>query len=261
MSPMQPSRRLAQTPSLGTAGFTLLEIMVATMILAIVLMSTYGVVASALKAKTHAEERAELYASGREAVLRIADDIEGALPPTAGPGVAFVGLDVSERVPTDAVQFTVNIRRTNSFSQSRGGRAIVSYSLDPMQNSAGLFALRRQEEMLNQAPTDEEAAIDPQGAAEAATQPQVMAAYVMDRVAGLSLRYLDPMGGDFVDAWDTTQEPKVGQPPIGLPAAVQVTVFLADEAGVPHDFSTIVDLPLMTVPPTPGPGRALGVQG
>ncbi len=231
------------------------------MILAIVLMSTYGVVASALKAKTHAEDRAELYASGREAVLRIADDLEAALPPAAGPGVHFVGIDVTERVPTDAVQFTVNIRRTNSTAQSRGGRAIVSYSLDPLQGSPGLYALRRQEEMLNQAPTDEEAAVDPEAAEEEALQPKVMAAYVMDRVAGLSLRYLDPIGGDFVDAWDTTQEPKVGQPPLGLPAAVQITIFLADNSGVPHDFSTIVDLPLMTVPPTPGPGRALGVQG
>lgn len=232
--------------------------MVATVILGLVLMSVYGVVARTLQAKTHAEERAELYASGREAVLRIADDIEAALPPTAGLGVHFVGIDMTDRVPTDAVQFTVNIRRTNSSSQSRGGRAIVSYSLDPLPDSPGLYALRRQEELLTQAPAEGEAADDLEEAEADAAQPQLMAAYVMDRVAGLSFRYLDPLSGDFVDAWDTTQEPSAGEAPIGLPGAAQITLFLADVNGVPHDFSTIVDLPLMTLPPTPGPGGSAG---
>ena len=251
----------ARISTLRQRGFTLLEIMVATMILGLVMMSVYGVVARTLIAKTHAEERAELYASGREAVLRVADDIEGALPPTAGLGIHFVGIDMADRVPTDAVQFTVNIRRTNSSSQSRGGRAIVSYSLDPLPGSPGLYALRRQEELLTQAPEQEDAALDPEAAAAAAAQPEATGAYVMDRVAGLSLRYLDPLGGSFVDAWDTTQEPEAGQAPIGLPAAVQITLFLADVNGVPYDFSTIVDLPLMTVPPTPGPASApVGIQ-
>lgn len=236
--------------SARNAGFTLLEVMVATMILGLVLMSVYGVVARSLRSKNHAEERAELYASGREALLRVADDLEGALPPTAGLGVHFVGIDMTDRVPTDAVQFTVNIRRTNSFSQSRGGRAIISYSLDPLQGSPGLFALRRQEELLTEAPP-EDLALDPEAALAA---PPVMAAYVMDRVAGFSLRYLDPMSGSFVDQWDTTVEIRPGEPPIGLPAAVRITLFLADVNGLPHDFSTVVDLPLMALPPTPGPG-------
>ncbi|MFQ5665100.1 MAG: prepilin-type N-terminal cleavage/methylation domain-containing protein [Candidatus Binatia bacterium] len=222
-------------------GFTLLEIMVATVILGLVLLSVYGVLSRALLAKEHAEEQADLYASGREVVLRIADEIEGALPPTAGRYIGFIGIPGSSRVPTDAVQFGVVIHRLFGASRGRGGRALVSYSLDPLQNAPNLFALRRQEELLTE-PAAEDG--DPQaGEEDAPAVPAAVASYIADQVAGLRLRYLDPETGEWVDSWDTTAE-RPGQGPRGLPGAVEVTVFLADDAGGVHDFGTIVDLPL-----------------
>jgi general secretion pathway protein J len=228
-------------------GFTLLEIMIATTILGIIMLTVYGVIGHALYAKDHSEERADLYASGREAVLKIADEIEGALPPTAGRNLGFVGIPGTGRVPTDSVQFDVVDRRLYGTSETRGGRALVSYSLDPIKDAPNLFALRRQEQLLT-----EPAPQDPNDPDAPAPAPEVFAAYMLDQVAGLRFRYLDPGTGEWLDSWDTTVEPPPGQPPIGLPGAVEITLFLADEDGGVHDFGTIVDIPLANLaPPTP----------
>ncbi len=238
-------------------GFTLLEILVATAILSIILLTVYGVLSRALYAKNHSEERADLYASGREAVLKMADELEGALPPTAGQNIIFVGIPGTERVPTDAVQFIVVVRRQFGASQNRGGRARVSYSLDPVKDTPNLFALRRQEELLTEAApdpaTDGSNNVDPTTGEPAAAAPVALAAYLLDQVAGLRFRYLDPLTSEWADHWDTTDQPPSPQPPRGLPGAVEITLFLSDTTGGVHDFSTIVDLPLFSMPPTPGP--------
>jgi general secretion pathway protein J len=230
-------------------GFTLIEIMIATTILGIIMVTVYGVLSRALFAKNHSEERADLYASGREAVLKMADELEGALPPTAGRNIGFIGIAGSGRVPSDAVQFDVVVRRLYGASETRGGRALVSYSLDPLPNTPNLFVLRRQEQLLNGAGTEDFSSDSFDGAP--APTPAAIAAYILDQVAGLRFRYLDPQTGEWVNTWDTTVQPPTGQLPIGLPGAVEVTLFLADNQGGVHDFSTIVDLPLFIPPPTP----------
>jgi general secretion pathway protein J len=243
-----------QRSDMARRGFTLLEILVATAILGIVMLTVYGVLARALYAKNHSEERAELYAAGREAVLRMADELEGALPPTAGVDINFIGVPGTDRVPSDAVQFVMVIRRAFGASQNRGGRALVSYSLDPIKDTQSLFALRRQEEMLTTEPAPEDADADPTAEGAQPTPPAAIAAHLLDQVAGLRFRYLDPETGDWVDSWDTTVPPPPPQVRRGLPGAVEITLFLADNEGGIHDFGTIVDLPLANIVPTPQGG-------
>jgi general secretion pathway protein J len=232
-------------------GFTLLEIMVATAILGIVLVTVYGVLSRALYAKNHAEERADLYAAGREIVLKMADELEGALPPTAGRNIGFIGVAGNERAPTDAVQFDVVIRRVFSASQGRGGRALVSYSLDPLKDTPNLYALRRQEQLLTDPALEGDTAAE-EGAEQEPAEPTAYAAYLIDQVAGLRFRYLDPQTGEWLDSWDTTAVTNGQQAPPGLPGAIEITLFLADNQGGVHDFGTIVDLPLANLVPTPG---------
>ncbi len=231
-------------------GFTLLEILVATTILGIIMVTVYGVLSRALLAKNHAEERADLYAAGRETVLKMADELEGALSRDSGRNVGFIGVPGNDRVPTDAVQFDVVIRRMFSASQGRGGRALVSYSLDPLKDTPNLFALRRQEQLLTD-PASEDDTPEDGGADAEQTAPTAYAAYLIDQVAGLRLRYLDAETGEWVDSWDTTVARPSGKGPPGLPGAVEITLFLADNQGGVHDFGTIVDLPLANLVPTP----------
>ena len=239
-------------PDRAQRGFTLLEIMVATAILGIVLATVYGVLSRALYAKSHAEERADLYASGREKVLQMADEIEGALPPTAGRGIGFIGQPGNERVPNDLVQFDLVIRRPQSNGQARGGRALVSYSLDPVKDTPNLYALLRQEQLLTDPAADTGNGDNTETDGGDAPQPAVTATHLIDQVAGLRFRYVDPLTGQFVDSWDTTTIRSGQQGPPSLPGAVEITLFLADNQGGVHDFTTIVDLPLANLVPTPG---------
>jgi prepilin-type N-terminal cleavage/methylation domain-containing protein len=244
----------------SSRGFTLLEVLIATAILGVVLLTVYGTVARTLAAANRAETRADINASGRTTVLKIADELESALPPSAGYAVAFIGKKGTGSQPTDAVQFNAVIHRLAGVQEVTGGRAIVSYSLDEMEEVRGLYALRRHEEMLSVpgavaedglGMAEDPAALEGDPAAQAeAAMPAVRAIHLIDRVAGLRFYYWDPASGDFVEEWDTTQTNTAGQVP-GLPAAVHITLFLADEAGAVHEFSTTVDLPLANIVPTP----------
>ncbi len=64
----------------------------------------------------------------------------------------------------------------------------------------------------------------------------------------MQFRYFDDQG-TWRDAWDSTAE---NEATAGmLPAAVQVTLWIADEQGGIHDFNTAVDLPLAEGQRTP----------
>lgn len=243
-------------------GFTLLEVLIATAILGLVLMAVYGTVARTLIAANHADMRADINASGRTMVLKLAEELEGALSPTAGDDVGFVGIRGNGSAPTDAVQFTSVIHRLAGLEQLAGGRAIIGYSLDEMPDAPGFYALRRQEELLSvpapaegdesefdsdPAAADEQAALEQE---EMQAMPAMRAIYLIDHVAGLRLFYLDPETQEFVEEWDTTKGGDDGQLP-GLPAAVHIKLYLADGEGATHEFSTTVDLPLANIVPTP----------
>lgn len=240
-------------------GFTLLEVLIATTILGIVLLTVYGTVARTIEAGNRAGSRADVNASGRTTVLRMAEEIEAALPPSAGYEVGFLGKPGNTTVPSDTVQFTTVIRRLAGVRQLAGGRAIVAYSLDPMEETPGLFALRRHEELLSVgAPPAQDddflpgaQSADVTSDSEPAQMPAISAVHLIDRVAGLRFRYYDPQALDWTEEWDTTQANARGEVP-GLPAAVWITLFLADETGAVHDFTTTVDLPLANIAPTPG---------
>jgi hypothetical protein len=226
--------------------------LVALTILSIIITTVYGVLSRAIYAKNHSEERADLFAAGREAALRIAEDLESALPPSAGQNVFFIGVAGKDRVPTDAVGFVMDVRRDLSGTQQRGGRANVTYQLEPIKDSQGLFALLRHEELMN--PLAGEEMVDPEtGQPLEEAVPVQMDAYLLDQVVGLRLRYLDPYSGEWLNAWDTSEEPLPGKPPRGLPGIVEIQLYLGDSGGNPVDFSTRVDLPLFVVPPTPVP--------
>ncbi len=235
-------------------GFTLLELLVAIALFAIMATTIYGVLWRTLDGKNRGEERAELFAAGRDAVMRMADDLERALAPGASNrgAIWFIGVPGNDAVPTDQVGFVLDTRRERSVGARRGGRAFVSYLLEPMPDVPRAYALLRHEEIL----------LDPlsQATADTSTDNQTTAnslmsdVYLVDRVAGLRLRYLDPTTGSWVNSWDTTTPAQPGQPPPGLPPVVEIQLFLLDNNGGYVDFSTRVDLLLYVPPPTPGPG-------
>jgi prepilin-type N-terminal cleavage/methylation domain-containing protein len=243
-------------------GFTLLEVLLAVTILGIILTTVYGSLSRTLSSKGMAEERAELFANGREAVLQIAGDIEAAMPPPSGDRVYFRGLGGRGRVPS--LEFVAMNRGNYGLNRARPGRVLVVYTLDPVPAYPDLFALRREEHLFSALLAEADGIAAP-AAEEAGGRPTAVASYLLDcppaageiqlpgscvRVTGLSFRFFDEVTGRWDEEWDSTVEPTVGR----IPSAIEVSLLLADEKGREHDFTTIVDLPLARGQPTPRPG-------
>lgn len=264
-APVAQARRGASAALPGARGFTLLEVLIAVVIAGILLVTVYGSVTQTLRSKEIAEERAELFASGRDAVLRMADEIEAALPPSAGDRILFRGESGMGTAPTGSIEFVAMNRGRYGASRVRPGQVYISYSLDPIPKQRDLFALRREEHLfaalLAAADGVEFGSPD-----EEETGPTAVASYLLDcpdlpgeirlpgncvRVAGLRFRYYDDLNAAWLESWDTTQEDVYPR----LPAAVEITLFLEDENGVIDEFMTIVDLPLARGQPTPRPGE------
>jgi len=250
-------------------GFTLIEVLVAVLIASILLTVVYGSLSRTLSSKGTAEERAEMYAQAREAVLRMAGELEAAAEPGVGDGVVFIGDDSGGDPPRDSVQFvTVNRGRYGS-EQVRAGRVLVTYGLEELPDRHGLFALARQEFLLSCLLAD---ARGIEGTCDDLEDYQKeMATVLLDcadagavalpgdcqRVVGLDLQYFDDAENQWRDDWNSTDDSSTLMHN-RLPAAVRIALFLEDEREVVHDFSTVVDLPLARGQPTPRAGRTTG---
>ncbi|HVN87845.1 MAG TPA: type II secretion system protein [Candidatus Binatia bacterium] len=233
-------------------GFTLLELLVAVVILGIVLTTVYGALSRTLNQKGYAEDRAELYAVGREAAMRIAEDLEAALPPNRTADVSFFGVSRGDHPPNDAVQFSINTHSGLRPDVPSAGRSTVSYSLVPLAESDTVFELLRDE--MPTAMTLPEG--DDGSGFGQPTPPMRKANLLLDRsdclaqrfcLVGMRFRFLDPTTGDWVATWDSTQQAQLNR----LPVAAEIAIFLSDSNGNVHDFTTIVDLVLAQALPTP----------
>jgi prepilin-type N-terminal cleavage/methylation domain-containing protein len=244
-------------------GFTLIELMLAVVIAGLVLVTVYGALSRTTFSKEAAEERAELFSNGRQAVLRMASDIEGALPPPSGDRIYFRGGGGS----APSLEFVTMNRGGYGANRVRPGRVLIAYSIAPSQAKGGGYALVREEYLYSAMLAEADGIEQPPPADGEDPAPTAQATFLLEcppgvddlnlpgscmRVTGLSFRYYDEVVRDWRDEWDSTQDAVLGR----LPAAVEIALRVADKDGVEQDFDTIVDLPLARGQPTPEPGSA-----
>lgn len=233
---------MSETRAEGARGLTLLEVLVAVTILGILLTTIYGTVSRTIRSKEHAEATARVASTGREAVLRIADEIEASLSPVRVATAVFQGVGGGSSQFLDQVRFAVSMPPPFGEVGSGGGRVLITYYLAEQEGIPNTFMLVRSERplpSLGAAPAEEDA-----------ETPVDSRTLMVDNVAGLRLRYLDGDSGQWTESWDSTEQEFERR----IPVAVELALFLYDDNGALHDFSTIVDLPLATKP-TPTPER------
>lgn len=214
------SARLARTRA-RARGLTLLEVMVSIAILALIATLVYGAFDGMQKSRDGLSRIDDRYHQGRGAVSRIARELESAfismhVPLVAGQATqmtAFIGKDSNP----DRVDFT-------SFSHLRFGRN--THESD--QNELGYFASRDPDvpgklDLVRR----ESKYIDLQPA-----QGGIVNVLAED-IARFDLSYLDPITGQWLDTWDSTQA--MGQTN-RLPAQVKITL---DLKGVSPDAPPI----------------------
>src|SRR5262249_27523163 len=84
----------AHDPQMKRRGFTLLELIVATSIFAIVIAATYSLFDSARGITTRAEFRSQLFQSARAALQAIENDLRGAVMLSSAYDTGFIGTNV-----------------------------------------------------------------------------------------------------------------------------------------------------------------------
>lgn len=213
-------------------GMTLLEVMVAVAVLAGVAVLIQGVMTSLSKGKKGEAARAERVHQAREAMQRIVRDLSGAYLSLHVPSVpalqiqktSFVG---RSSMPSDRLDFTAFGHLRTERDAHESDQAEVGYFVVRDPDVDGKTDLVRRE----QTPID----LDPLRGG--------FINVVAENVQEFHLRYLDPMTGQWVTTWDTTQV--TGQPN-RLPLEVEITLVVkgVSEGAPPYSYTSKVFLPI-----------------
>lgn len=203
-------------------GFTLVELLVAIVILSLISLLIYSAFASMKRSREGIERLDDRYREGRLAMARMTRELQSAYISLHAPintallvqKTAFIG---STGTPADRLDF-------NSFSNRRLDRnshvsdqCELSYFGSQNPELSGVTDLARR--------VSTKLDIDPKKGG----RVEVLAT----DIDLFDLQYLDPMTGNWVDTWDTTQS-VTGQP-ARLP--VQVRIVLVLNGGSRSEYS------------------------
>jgi general secretion pathway protein J len=183
-----PSRRVA------TAGFTLIEVLIAVAILSLIATLIFTSFSSLKRSKDGIRRVSDRYREGRQAMARINRDIQSAYVSKHIPidrnleqvKTAFVGQPGS---PADRIDFIAfSNQRLNRDAHESDQAEIGYYGLENEKERGVTDLVRR---------SDTSPDLEPDRGGRA----QVLAT----DIDLFDLQYLDPLLGDWVEEWDTTQ--------------------------------------------------------
>ena len=213
----------------GAAGFTLLELMLALTILAMVLAmlaESFNVVGHG---KVHAEARLDANQTGRALMAQISQEICGAVratsdPANGQPNMLLIGTGhMQSGSAIDGLTISTLGGGHHRSVFGFGTEELVSYSAQPNPNHRGWFLLTR---------TQQSALVPPQGGF------QPLSTVLADNVLALHLRYFD--GQIWNESWNSQDTAT----PLPLPEAISIDLEIAGGGGRPLDFSTQVTVPM-----------------
>lgn len=221
-------------------GFTLIEVLVAVTLLAIISLLVFQAMGTSTSSKERFEKREEISREVTLALGRLSRDLAMAVlyadPESLGISPSgeqmtksvFIGTNNGDQ---DKLTFETlaHLRYVKDVKES--DQAEIGYSLEPQEEGeAGLYALKKREA----SPPDAE----PEEGGTAST--------LMEGIRELNFRYYDPRKEEFVDEWDSTKADWSNR----LPRAVEITLVLQDpiDEEATLRFSTIALLEM-----APGP--------
>jgi prepilin-type N-terminal cleavage/methylation domain-containing protein len=193
--------------SVRESGFTLIEVMAAVTILALIASITFVVVFGAVKRSRFIDRKLDLETEAASIIRLIGEDLKSAY---LQEGVApyFEGQDVFSRdIPTDKVALLTTAVLPVSPELYTGSVGEVEYLVE--EGEDGNLNLVRREESPAAAPFDEGGTTY----------------NVTERLKSLDLTYSD--GEDWFDQWDSQSETSVADKK--LPRKVRIEVTLKDE--------------------------------
>ena len=222
--------------SRNVSGFTLIEILLASVILAIIGTLTWGAIAATFKTQQTMEERTELQEIGTATLYKVREDIGQAFHVMAPrPLTFFKGED---NLDHDRIEFTSMSHSPSAPNAKESDQAEITYVTESDPENPQLYRLKRREtrHLDGQPENDGDFAV------------------LATNVLAFNLEYSD--GQDFKPAWDIRSVDQLHK----LPKAVRVTLKLRDAREREETFVSLVeiamveDISLERPAPTPVPG-------
>lgn len=249
--------------SANERGFTLIEIMVATVITMMIIGSVYAAFRSSLKVYQRDETRIIMLQRCRFSLDRIARDIsnlyfvsddeelklfaedfsdsETTMDKDMISFVAIVEPKLADYIPAEESSTLTNEEEENTLPSDL---ARIIYYIGPNPEDETIQSLMRiettnldteelqntMEELTSSSPSEE-------------LQESLRSSILVDYVAGLNIRYFD--GSEWVDSWDMDEEE-------GLPSAVEITLSISDADNREKNLTeaVVVYLPMSESPTT-----------
>lgn len=219
-------RGLSQNQRSMAPGFTLIELMVAVSILALIFVMLAGSFHAVATGKVNAEARIATSDEGRHILWQMSNEIRGTVQTLFGPPsvVLVQGKGRMENnLPLDSIIFSTLDPGHRRSIEDFGAEDMVSYTTAPNPNRLGWFILTRNQRssLLN--------------GGDGGSGVSMVAA---NNLLSLHFRYFD--GNIWTESWDSPSLPPQRQ----IPPAIMIDLVLAEPSGAPLPLSTVVTLPM-----------------
>jgi prepilin-type N-terminal cleavage/methylation domain-containing protein len=204
-------------------GFTLIEMMLAIGVLAMILAMLASSFHTIAQSKVHAEGRLLVDREGRALLWQLTKEVSNAVQtPYALSNVALFGNGhMGNGLPIDTITMSTFSAGHRRAITGMTPETIVTYNLTPNPDFRGWYLLQRSQQSGLLTST-------------VATQSMVLA----DNVLSLHIRYFD--GQRWGESWDSSSLLRGQQ----LPVAVAIQIQLAAPGGRVMDFATQVTVPM-----------------
>jgi prepilin-type N-terminal cleavage/methylation domain-containing protein len=209
-----------------SAGFTLIEIMLAVAVLALILVMLAGSFHAVATSKVQAERHIAVDSAARAILAEIAHEIRGAVQTTFLPSRVLLMGEVhnhgSQILDSISVS-TLNPGHRRAL-EDFGAEDTVTYTTAPNPDHPGWFLLLR----------SQSSSLLGIGIGIKAREPALLAANLLS----LHIRYFD--GNIWEESWNSQSLPPGRQ----LPNEVSIELTMASRSGAPFSLATMVTLPM-----------------
>ena len=219
---------------LRAEGFTLLEVMLASLILALVVSMITLSLSGSLNVMEATRDQGEVYYRAQVALERISDDLASAVLPDS---VDFVARPAGEgETDTPLLRFVSTAHVIFDPLRDHSGLADMSYALRPDPEEPDTLVLLRSDRLLASARGQED------------EEREAEYYLLADRLRAVRFFYIN-QDGEALDAWDTRADdgaaPEERDRLHRLPVAVrcELEFWLDREEGTSLPFQTLIELP------------------
>lgn len=197
-------------------GFTLVEILVAISILAILLTSVYGIFSSVSMTRERLDADSAEYHRARVLFDRLGRELRGAYLQPRDRNLVFTGKAVDDRL----VELELTTSAVSPLSQMGSGIAKIRYLLvEDSEDETGGLVLMRSEHPVHESPDKETAGM----------------MRLVPGIESMSLRFY--ADGQWQPAWDGRTS--------GLPELVEIALQLSTAGEEPIDFISAFEIPMV----------------